>query len=1161
MSASSAPSWDGPPTGDSSVQWKGPQSNQPIPENQHVNGPISHPATDNVTVPRSVWEMMVKKVLGKESHEPLLPLLPQSLPPSRPIPPPVLPEMPSLPNPSLSVASMQGPRLTPPQVQPVGESLPSSHVYSNSGATVDMEGGEDDLSDEGGPQPGPADIPGKVIDRPGLYRSLNGALFWKRKVIRSCVELLWAEDKCEPRVANSSQYGVYHLCCKAALTRLPGTKKYKRDPSICEAEVKASYRRRLGLWMVTYWAPTHTCDASLRKTVVPRAMMVAEETQNLVCPAVQDDPGSMKPKDLRKHFESSKTFPTNVQPRYHTTRRALMILQGRTPERIRAQFLFLPRLFVNIQAVDSRNIVNIRRDRHHRFEAAFLGLHASAAGYPHTRRIIFLDSTPRRRPNPDNLILMASTEDGEGRVFPLAMAIVPTTSYKWWKYFLTNLKKLIPALTSPTQAVAQSPPAPPPQQQAPASTASNGNEDSKRTVPASDPDDDSASLIIDTSMSESEDESYSSPRARGPEQSSHDAVEADKASSPTEAQKATTVVGKEMPPSLCSTAPPGSSAKETRDSQPATETSTAKVIVPVKQKAALWLATEETEPALPRDRFAGCILAGREDGLGKAISEVLPRVPHSYCALHLAAELSTSTGDSEKPKRLKKLMYNIAIAGDRVKRQTLVNNFHHPSCSEEARLKFESFDLDRYARGHFPYSRFGHVTASVVESLDKVFLENARELPIRDAFYHYYMYVHRLFEEAREKDSLGAGALTHSAETLFMRNVQALAAEKGRTTTVWGANLRFSSKHGQEEHTGSLRGEDRHCSCGDWVEYGVPCLHVLHSLQAASHIQRLLPEEADPRHVEWFHTSCRRSSLLRSYEANIDLVLRPDVPVRDCILHPPVFTPKRGRCKTTKDGGDAATLEHKCSNCNQIGHNCRSCDQPEAAPLPTQAQSAESSADHSSPGHPGAWASSSGSHADHPTLPFPRIVRPLGPPDQASIQAAIFAARRQVLAAGPFGPSSLPASMGETYPDPSSPEATSTGGATQDPERGSMPPVLRHALSLFPGSTPPQPQHSSAMHFPDPPAAFAPSADAAAEAMPDETAGGPTRTSRLVTQPQADPDTGSDSDSEADDSATAAGVRGGAQAETGTGSSNGLKRPSEHPSQPAMGPKRHRGNF
>ncbi|KAH7543276.1 hypothetical protein FEM48_Zijuj02G0167200 [Ziziphus jujuba var. spinosa] len=231
-----------------------------------------------------------------------------------------------------------------------------------------------------------------------------------------------------------------------------------------------------------------------------------------------------------------------------------------------------------------------------------------------------------------------------------------------------------------------------------------------------------------------------------------------------------------------------------------------------------------------------------------------------------------------------------------------------------------------WATAYFEGTRFGHLTANIVEALNSWILE-ASGLPIIQMMECIRRQLMTWFNERRETSMQWTSILVPSAEKRV-----AEALERARTYQVLRAN-EAEFEVISHEGTNIVDIRNRCCLCRGWQLYGLPCAHAVAALLSCR------------QNVHRFTESCFTVATYRkTYSQTIhpipDKSLWKELPDVDpnsnnkaveVMINPPksLRPPGRPRKKRVRaeDRGRVKRVVH-CSRCNQTGHFRTTCAAP-----------------------------------------------------------------------------------------------------------------------------------------------------------------------------------------------------------------------------------------
>ncbi|KNA10159.1 hypothetical protein SOVF_147040 [Spinacia oleracea] len=318
------------------------------------------------------------------------------------------------------------------------------------------------------------------------------------------------------------------------------------------------------------------------------------------------------------------------------------------------------------------------------------------------------------------------------------------------------------------------------------------------------------------------------------------------------------------------------------------------------------------------------ILSDRHKGIVDGVEANFPTAFHGFCMRHLSESFCKEFNNT----MLVNLLWEAAQVLTIIEFEAKVLEIEE--ISQDAAFWIRRIPPRLWATAYFEGTRFGHLTANIVESLNSWLLE-ASGLPIIEMMECIRRQLITWFNERLEISMQWAsiGTLVPSAE----RHVDE-AIEHARSYQVLRAN---EAEFEVITHEGSnfVDIRNRCCLCRGWQLYGLPCAHAVAALLSCR------------QNVHRFTESCFTVATYRkAYSQTIHPI--PDKSLWKeelseeeldatksaglIIINPPksLRPPGRPRKKRVRaeDRGRVKRVVH-CSRCNQTGHFRTTC----AAPL------------------------------------------------------------------------------------------------------------------------------------------------------------------------------------------------------------------------------------
>lgn len=313
------------------------------------------------------------------------------------------------------------------------------------------------------------------------------------------------------------------------------------------------------------------------------------------------------------------------------------------------------------------------------------------------------------------------------------------------------------------------------------------------------------------------------------------------------------------------------------------------------------------------------ILSDRQKSIVDGVEANFPTAFHGFCMRHLSESFRKEFNNT----MLVNLLWEAAHALTLTEFDAKILEIEE--ISQDAAYWIRRVPPRLWATAYFEGSRFGHLTANIVEQLNTWILE-ASGLPIIQMMECIRRQLMTWFNERRETSMQWTSILVPTAE----RRV-AEALERARTYQVLRAN-EAEFEVISHEGTNIVDIRNRFCLCRGWQLYGLPCAHAVAALLSCR------------QNVHRFTESCFTVATYRkTYSQTIhpipDKTLWKELSEGDpnaskaaeIVINPPksLRPPGRPRKKRVRaeDRGRVKRVVH-CSRCNQTGHFRTTCAAP-----------------------------------------------------------------------------------------------------------------------------------------------------------------------------------------------------------------------------------------
>ncbi|CAL9756502.1 unnamed protein product [Musa acuminata subsp. burmannicoides] len=314
------------------------------------------------------------------------------------------------------------------------------------------------------------------------------------------------------------------------------------------------------------------------------------------------------------------------------------------------------------------------------------------------------------------------------------------------------------------------------------------------------------------------------------------------------------------------------------------------------------------------------ILSDRQKGIIDGVDFNFPTAFHGFCMRHLS-ELFRKEFNNDA---LVKLLWEAAHALTVIEFEAKILEIEETS--QEAAFWIRRIPPRLWATAYFEGTRYGHLTANVVESLNNWILE-ASGLPIIQMMECIRRQLMTWFNERREASLQWTSILVPSAE----RRVSD-AIECARGYQVGRANEAEFEVVSPHEGTNIVDIRNRCCLCRGWQLYGLPCAHGVAALLSCRQNVHRYTESCftvatyRKTYSQTIHPIPDKSLWKEMSDANqegdnkIEIVINPPKSLR------PPGRPRKKRVRA-EDRGRVKRVVH-CSRCNQTGHFRTTCAAP-----------------------------------------------------------------------------------------------------------------------------------------------------------------------------------------------------------------------------------------
>lgn len=316
------------------------------------------------------------------------------------------------------------------------------------------------------------------------------------------------------------------------------------------------------------------------------------------------------------------------------------------------------------------------------------------------------------------------------------------------------------------------------------------------------------------------------------------------------------------------------------------------------------------------------ILSDRQKGIVDGVEANFPAAFHGFCLNFLSGSFQKEFNDS----MLINLLWEAAYAFTVMEFEAKILEIEE--ISQEAAYWIRRIPPYLWATAYFKGTRFGHLTANAVESLNSWILD-ASGLPIIQMMECIRRQLMTWFNERREMSMQWTGTLVPSAEKLVSDAIE----RANSCHVIKEDDAKFEVLSLEGEHVVDIR--SRCCSCCGWQLCGLPCAHAAAALLSCRQNVHRFTESCFtvasyrkaysqtihpiPDKTLWKEASMGLESQNEG-DKEVELIINPPKSLK------PPAQPRKKRIRA-EDSGRMKRVVH-CSRCNQTGHFRSTCTAP-----------------------------------------------------------------------------------------------------------------------------------------------------------------------------------------------------------------------------------------
>ncbi|CAA7062236.1 unnamed protein product [Microthlaspi erraticum] len=205
----------------------------------------------------------------------------------------------------------------------------------------------------------------------------------------------------------------------------------------CKWRVRATTIGDSPAFYIKVYEGEHSCS------VTERSVRSRQATHQILGRLYKDFVGGVGPKVLPCHVAEAlnKRYGVKIDywKSYRTLKYARQLVRG-TPE---SGYAEIPSYLYRIRRANPGTLTKLVIDKEDRFKFLFIAFGGSIHGFTFMRKVVVVDGTFLQGKYKGTL-LIATTQDGNFNIFPIAFAVVDTENDESWEWFFRQLNLVIP---------------------------------------------------------------------------------------------------------------------------------------------------------------------------------------------------------------------------------------------------------------------------------------------------------------------------------------------------------------------------------------------------------------------------------------------------------------------------------------------------------------------------------------------------------------------------------------------------------------------------------------------------------------------------------------------------------------------------------------------
>nr|XP_016439273.1 PREDICTED: uncharacterized protein LOC107765171 [Nicotiana tabacum] len=238
-----------------------------------------------------------------------------------------------------------------------------------------------------------------------------------KETVMNVMENLVVRERFQFKVKRSSAT-MYHLMCV--------------DDN-CAWSFKSSAVFKANIFKVRSYNNNHTCGYG------ERYLTQRQATSGVIASIVKDK--YVNPKkvytanDIIEDIQKQHGIEVSYMKAWRAKEIAMAMIRGSPSD----SYKELPKYFYMLEQTNPGTVTKLHRSEDGCFLYAYVSLYASIKGWEHCRPIMVVDGSFLKAAY-KGTILTACTQDGAGKILPLAYAIIDSENNKSWEWFFVQIK-------------------------------------------------------------------------------------------------------------------------------------------------------------------------------------------------------------------------------------------------------------------------------------------------------------------------------------------------------------------------------------------------------------------------------------------------------------------------------------------------------------------------------------------------------------------------------------------------------------------------------------------------------------------------------------------------------------------------------------------------